>query len=142
MYSSRLDYQKKLWTPPVKPTGTGGEPSPSSLTPWRVGALKICWILRNRGWVSKQDFDGVSINKSRWVDAGWIVRNGSIRLVNESNGREYNYARYELGFGADRDDFPDSGWETERDAIADADPEGIPDELLKEASEQRKEVAE
>lgn len=62
--------------PPVVPTGPAGVPSPSPLTPWRVGALRICTILRARGYVTRTDFAAAGNNASTWVARGWLRADG------------------------------------------------------------------
>jgi len=100
----------KMWLPPVVPENDAGVPSPTSLTPWRVKALKICALLRTRGGVTSADFNEIGISITRWRNNGrysWLVDSG------ERDGNRYIYVLPdELP-----DDFPDIGWEAERDLI-------------------------
>lgn len=114
--SKRLNPSQKLWVPPVVPDIVPGQPSPSPLTKWRVKALKMCAILRKRGYLTTKDFDRIGISKETWRDR-WIER----------DGRDGRYVKYVGMFGVN--DFPDKGWEKERDEIVEASPEGIPDKI-------------
>jgi hypothetical protein len=125
----QLHFPEPLWTPPVDGVGTAGESSPSALTRWRVGALKVCWLLNHRGWVTSLDFKNIGIGINRWRQAEWIVPTGEkVRQENPSNSRKYDYKQYEWGRRVESR--PDVGWEDTIDAIVSADAEGIPDELL------------
>ena len=100
----RMTFDEPLWTPPVVSEGPGGAPSPRALTPWRVKALRICALLRTRGWVTSKDFEAAGVSMTNWRKR-WIRRDGSVGRL----------ARYVL---AEAHDFPDIGFEAERDALA------------------------
>lgn len=129
--TNRRDYDKRLWLPPVVPENVvAGEPSPSALTPWRIAALRLCVVLRCRGYVTKQDFDRHDAGRpNTWKTRRWIRTDGSIRLVNEANGREYSYNKYVPIDGAD---LPDVGWEDDRDKIVRESPGEIPEDIIHE----------
>jgi hypothetical protein len=114
-----LDYLgqgwKKWWhpkqhkLPPIKPNTLPGIPSPRTLTDWRVRALRVCAVLRKRGWVTSADFKKYGVSMTLWK-AQWLTPTG------EKDGRLFKYAGV-----YDRYDFPDVGWELERDAIAEVE---------------------
>lgn len=112
--------QGRLWLPPVVPTSVeAGRPAPSPLTMWRVGALRVCAILRSRGWVTSADFKTAGIAPGRWVQVGWIANSG------ERDGRLVKYV-IKPWWNSDTNEaptFPDVGWEDDRDAIAAQDAE-------------------
>lgn len=112
----RLDYEKPLWTPPVVPENVqAGVSSPSPLTPWRVKALRMCARLRAGESVTSKTFKEMGISITRWKQGRnpWIVDSG------ERDGRHYLYTINDPVPA----DFPDVGWEEERDAIIAADEE-------------------
>jgi hypothetical protein len=56
-----------LQLPPIVPDLPAGVPSPRSLTTWRLGALRLCHLLRTRGWITAADFAAVKVDRRRWV---------------------------------------------------------------------------
>lgn len=100
----RWNRDRRLWLPPVPLQGAGGAPSPRQLTRWRVGALRLCALLRSRGWITSEDFKREKINPSRWPAVGWLVGEGKIGKL----------TRYVPGPAP----LPDVGYEAERDALA------------------------
>lgn len=95
---------RRLWLPPVPLAGAGGAPSPRQLSKWRVGALRLCLLLRSRGYLTAEDFRREKISPSRWPACGWLVADGKI-------GRLTRYI-------AGPKPLPDVGYEVERDALA------------------------
>ncbi len=123
--SMRLEFKRKLWTPPVVAESVvAGAPSPSGLTQWRVAALKICAKLRETGEITSRDFKELKLSMSRWKSGNhksrWLVDTGRKR------GRLTIYTINDPV----PPDFPDIGWETERDAIA-----ALGDKALKESTQ-------
>lgn len=92
-----------IWTPPVNPDIQAGVRSPSALTKWRVNALKLCKVLRCRGYVTSKDFQALDLSMTIWKRK-WLTHVGKI-------GRLYKYE------ALDKDDFPDKGWEEVRDQL-------------------------
>ncbi|MGD9676434.1 MAG: hypothetical protein AB7V19_07100, partial [Candidatus Bipolaricaulia bacterium] len=99
----RWDRRSRLWLPPVPLAGSGGSPSPRQLTKWRVGALKLCALIRARGYLTTEDFKEAKISPSRWPVQGWVVPDGKIGRL----------TRYVIGPSP----LPDTGYEVERDAL-------------------------
>ena len=97
---SRWTPTKRPWIPPVVPEGPAGEPSPRTLTRWRVKALRLCIVLEDRGYLMTEDFAREKVNIGRWRDLQWLTRG-------ENRGR---FATYVRGPGKN---FPSEGWEVE-----------------------------
>jgi hypothetical protein len=102
----RWEPKEKLWLPPVVPRGPGGLQSPSPLTPWRVKALMLCHRLRERGYVTGQDFKELDVSRQIWLERKWLKR--APYVFGE------RLAKYVEGGGT----LPDVGFEAERDEIA------------------------
>lgn len=98
---------KRLWLPPVVPTIEAGHPAPSPLTPWRVKAIRLCAILRARGYLTGGDFKDAAVNPQVWRDR-WVRNAGK-----DPEGRG---ARYVAIAGAR---LPDVGFEAEAALLAD-----------------------
>ena len=94
--------------PPVPVLSGGGRPSPKTMSGWRVAALRLIIRLRQRGHITGEDFKEFGVNRQRWLDGRWILRDGNVGRL----------ARYVLGDGVHR---PDRGYEAERDALELAD---------------------
>lgn len=59
--------------PEVVPDCRAGTPSPLTLTPWKIKAIKITCILERRGWLCRQDFKHIGINHRLFVSSKWVV---------------------------------------------------------------------
>lgn len=92
--------------PPIVPRGSGGVPSPAPLTQWRVKALRLCHLLRERGYLTRAEFKAAGVYEALWLKR-WLCRAGV--------GADGS-ARYVLRAGAVG--LPDAGWEAERDELA------------------------
>lgn len=103
-----------LWLPPVVSQGAAGVPSPSPLTKWRVAALRVCNLLRSRGWVTAADFRAEGVNPQIWKERRWIRPAG--KIVPEGATRAVT--RYVVGDGSQ---LPDAGFEAEARALAELD---------------------
>ena len=97
----------RVWFPPFEPDTDGGVPAPKSMTPWKLGAARICNILRARGYVTRADF------KTLDVSIGWWTRKhfGVLEMF-EKVGKEL---RYRLKEGAKH---PDDEFTWVRDGLA------------------------
>lgn len=96
--------------PPIVTDRPAGVRSPQQLTPWRVRALRLCRILRARGWVTSSDFKACGIDYRRWIDAGWLTNTGESAMV---EGSTRPLKKMAPGTG-----LPDIGWEKESEALA------------------------
>lgn len=61
--------------PEYVPDVAAGASAPLQLTEWKIGALKIAYILERRGYVTRDDFRSVGIDHRRWMAPwpGWLV---------------------------------------------------------------------
>lgn len=111
----------QLWLPPVVPDLPAGVRSPQQLTEWRVGALKLCAVLRARGYLLPSDFQKVGVDRRRWVRQ-WVrpltscsgcSNTGEVRkgTCPECDGHPRRYTRMP---GAE---LPDAGWEAVTDQL-------------------------
>lgn len=83
--------------PPVEELGRpAGVPSPSSLTPWKLKAIKLLIILERRGYVTSADFKALDLSITTWVGR-WIRWDGS------KIGRRHRY----VAIAEPRDTRPD-----------------------------------
>ncbi|NTJ67544.1 hypothetical protein G6M50_06170 [Agrobacterium rhizogenes] len=63
---------KRLPLPEYVPDVTAGASGPTSLSEWKIKAIKIAIILERRGYLTPKDFAHISIDRKRWHDMGWI----------------------------------------------------------------------
>lgn len=85
-------YNRPCWVPPTDFGVPAGVPSPRSVTPWKIGAVRLCMLLREQGFVTSRDFRDCGIAFSPY----WRrkLRNyGSVRRPS-SNGKTVVLARY------------------------------------------------
>ena len=79
--SEDYGWPQHLWASPIdlpeyRPDVAAGKAAPVALTEWKIRAIKICVILDRRGYVTPADFSALGISSSRWVQGGWVVRDG------------------------------------------------------------------
>jgi hypothetical protein len=58
---------RDLVLPPIVTDLPAGVKSPRQLTQWRVRALRLCAILRERGWVTSQDIKACGLSLTYWT---------------------------------------------------------------------------
>ena len=68
----RFDVKKQLDLPPIVTDLVAGSQSPQQLTPWRVGALRLCRLLRTKGYLTSADFKAAKVDMRRWKNY-WLV---------------------------------------------------------------------
>lgn len=105
--------------PPIVPTFAGGHPSPSKLSPWRVGALRLMSRLRAGETVMRSDFRRAGIDHRRFETCRWVMRHGP--LVKVPGGSDAGYVLHPDPSDGGRlgiHPLPDVGYEAERDALA------------------------
>lgn len=81
------DGTKRCVLPSFVPNLQAGIPGPIQLTPWKIKAIRLCGRLRERGWVTTQDFKELGLDSSRWI-------RGSLRWLEDSgerDGRRFKY---------------------------------------------------
>jgi hypothetical protein len=66
---------KRHALPEYVPDVTAGAPAPLQLTAWKINALKIAFILEQRGYVTRADFKAIGIDYRRWLPSsmGWLT---------------------------------------------------------------------
>lgn len=63
------NHSKPLWTPPVVVEVPAGVQSPVKVTQWKVSAVRLCMLLRERGYITTRDFRDFGIRLTvywRW----------------------------------------------------------------------------
>jgi len=55
------EHKKQCWTPPITVNVPAGVPSPRSVTPWKINAVKLCMRLRDNGYITSRDFQEFNI---------------------------------------------------------------------------------
>ena len=60
--------------PEYVPDAVAGTPSPLTLTPWKIAAMRLCILLERRGYVVRTDFKHLHLDHRRWIAAGsgWL----------------------------------------------------------------------
>ena len=77
-------YPVPCWVPELDFKLRAGVPSPRSVTPWKIKAVKLCLRLRDKGYVTSLDFNDVGLPLTEF----WRLRlrnYGRVKL----NGRSY-----------------------------------------------------
>jgi hypothetical protein len=82
-WSLRDDYAHDAWPehfpdarvtlPDYIPDTVAGRPSPTPLTPWKVGALKVMVVLELQGHITRADFKALGLDYRRWVQF-WLTK--------------------------------------------------------------------
>lgn len=67
--------KKKCWTPDIEIDVPAGVKSPKQVTPWKVNSVRLCFLLRERGYLTSKDFKEVRVAISLWKDK-WLVNSG------------------------------------------------------------------
>lgn len=105
----KFDSKKPLDLPPVVTDLPAGGSGPRQLTKWRVGALKMCKLIRARGYATTADFKAVGIDSRRWIGE-WLRPAGRCNLCPSKpcvicGGHRVRYLPHP------RNPLPDVGWE-------------------------------
>lgn len=64
------------WTPGVHIEMDAGTSSPRSITPWKIGAVKLCLRALRFGTVTANDFRELGISSTVFRQKGWIIPAG------------------------------------------------------------------
>lgn len=67
---------KRLTLPEYVPDVRAGASAPSSLTAWKIGAIKLTILLGRRGYLTREDFAHYRISFPRWRTEGWLIPGG------------------------------------------------------------------
>lgn len=79
-------HHRPCWTPPVPIDVPAGVPSPSSISPWKVAAVRLCLRLDQRGFVTSHDFTELKLNFSPMWRRDWLRSWGRIKVPNGKGG--------------------------------------------------------
>jgi hypothetical protein len=102
----RFNVMSQLELPPlVMDDLPAGTPCPKQLTPWRVKALRLCRVLRARGYVVALDFKTIGIDPKRWIENSWLTDTGETCIV---DGHKRPQRKLVATPGVE---LPDVGWE-------------------------------
>lgn len=83
----------RLWTPPAPVDVEAGVPSPSSVTPWKVEAVRLCLELQGQA-ITTRAFAKRGLSHRTFLERGWL----------ETTGRDGRHQLYRLTDAADRPD--------------------------------------
>lgn len=67
---------KRHKLPDYIPDVIAGASSPTQLTDWKIKALKLWIMLERNGGVIRADFAHLQLDHRRWVEGGWLQRDG------------------------------------------------------------------
>lgn len=65
---------QRCWVPEVEIIVPAGVPSPRTVSPWKMGAVKLCARLRAGEELTRKDFADLGIRLDKWVQVRWIDR--------------------------------------------------------------------
>lgn len=108
----RWKHPKPAWVPEVQVITPAGVPSPKSVTPWKMGAVKICLLARTRGYVTRADLKQFKLHEAWWFDPKW----GPMLSPRYANGERVR-GEYVL-HKPDNPKSPDLRWPEIVDALA------------------------
>ena len=63
----------RLELPDYIPDVEAGVKGPTKLTHWKIKAIKLVILLRNRGYLVRKDFQRFDCSPSTWTQRGWLV---------------------------------------------------------------------
>ncbi|WP_370677586.1 hypothetical protein [Pleomorphomonas sp. PLEO] len=91
--------------PAYVPDVVAGASAPSTLSEWKISAIKLCILLEKRGEITSMDFKTLHVHRQRWLDGKWITptdRRGHYvvgsRPLNLRAQHPINYAQIEADF--------------------------------------------
>lgn len=67
---------KRCKLPEYVPDVTAGASAPSTLSDWKISAIKICILVDRTGFVTRADFSQLKIDHRRFLDMGWLQQSG------------------------------------------------------------------
>jgi hypothetical protein len=106
---------EKFWLPPIESTAiVPGQPSPRQLTKWRVGAIRLCAVLRSKGFLTQQDFDDHGVSSQRWKKL-WLRKSGKVEV--EVDGKT---KKLDSWVAMETCVLPDVGWDEEAKLLAES----------------------
>jgi hypothetical protein len=84
----RFVHPEPCWVPAVEVQIKAGCKGPQRLTPWKMGAVKLCLRAELNGFLTTKDFAAENISMSRWLQSGWI-RPGDFVVVEGKRLKQY-----------------------------------------------------
>jgi hypothetical protein len=85
----RYQVQKPCWEPTVEiPALQGGLPSVKPMTPWKLGAVGLCLLAEERGYITPEDFRSAAVSRSTFLQREWITRGQAVTVDGK---KEYRY---------------------------------------------------
>ncbi len=85
----RHEPDKPCWVPELEVPGmSGGKSAPQKLTKWKLGAVGLCLLAEQRGYLTKADFEQAGVSMGRFVVEKWILRK---EVVKVGTKREFRY---------------------------------------------------
>jgi hypothetical protein len=108
----RWKHKKPTWVPEVQVITPAGVPAPKSVTPWKMGAVKLCLLARSRGYVTRADLKAFKLHETWWFDRKF----GPMLSPREHNGVRVR-GEYVL-FNPENPKSPDLRWPEIVDALA------------------------
>lgn len=67
---------KRCKLPEYIPDVTAGASAPSTLSDWKISAIKISVLVERTGFVTRADFAQLKIDHRRFLDMGWLKQSG------------------------------------------------------------------
>jgi hypothetical protein len=86
--AKRFVHQEPCWVPGIEVNIPAGRKGPQQLTPWKMGAVKLCLRAELNGFLTTKDFAAEGISMSRWLQSGWI-RPGGFVVVGGKRLKQY-----------------------------------------------------
>jgi hypothetical protein len=71
----RHEPEQKCWHPEYEVWTPPGVAAPCSITPWKIKAVELCHLLRERGYLTAMDFRKADVSMTRWRNL-WLTPNG------------------------------------------------------------------
>lgn len=65
----RWTHKRREWIPEVEVITPAGVPSPRSITRWKLAAVKLCMLARERGYVTPADMRELKLSRHWWFSA-------------------------------------------------------------------------
>lgn len=91
--------------PDYVPDVVAGAPAPSTLSEWKIGAIKLSILLEKRGEITSMDFKTLRIHRQRWLECKWVTQGDQRghyvigpRPLNLRAQHPINYAQIEADF--------------------------------------------
>lgn len=60
--------------PDYVPDVAAGASAPVQLTPWKIQALRLCYLMERNGFITRADFHAMKVDHRRWVTGEWLAR--------------------------------------------------------------------